>query len=699
MAEWATLKPNQSLRAGRANWTMAVLSLAMGALLARGSALGMYPFGVAYGAALIFRGERFFPFGLLGILAGTLSLSGDYLHSLQTALILGALTIVLPYMRKKKRKIFLLGVTTGLVVALVSSLALGFAKPDPLALLSVGLFSLLTAGTTIVFWFALSHQEAVWRGDFPGEQGIAWLLILIGVVSGLQGLQVAGLNFPVILISFFILFVADRFGAGSAAGVGALLGFLPQISFDVQNLMNAGIYGLAGFCTGAFQRFGKLGIGVAFAAVTLMLTFFLRPEAVFTQIISSALGLLLFMVLPSASPRQEFLKDKPVPEVEATVNKVKALAEVLDQIAMTYQAAEADITDQRSDIPDLMNVLVERVCHSCPTMEVCWEREFYKTYRYLFDLFALVENQGTITIQELSVEWKRHCGRLKEMLLGIQFILEKEQSREAWRRRIALNQESLSHQVRSVSEVIGNFAKELHHRHNWDQSKASGLGRRHRHFLDVGIASFAKSGQGISGDNYASLAFLPTQHAFILSDGMGVGENAAKLSSLALTHLEQLLSTGFEPGEAVQALNSILVLRSPEESFVTIDMAVFDLDSDLVKLIKAGASPSYLKNGRELEVLVSSSLPAGILNQIELPVLEIDMQGGDILIMATDGVQDALKDGTDWLKYFLEEQTENESGQAQELAEQIVQEARRLSSGNMHDDGVVLVVRKNCWNE
>ncbi len=696
MAEWATLKPNRGIRTSRMFGSKAVLSFIFGCLLARGDVLGVHPFGVAYGSALIMRGEKGFLFGLLGVVAGTLTLGGDLFNSGQIALVLTILTVLLPYLRKRTHLMLYLAVATGLVSALADSLTIGFARPDPMALFAVGLNSLLAAGTAVTFAFALAHQEAVWRGEFTGEQGMAWLLVLIGVVSGLYGIQIANLNLTVTLISFFIVFAAERFGAGSAAGVGLILGFLPQLTFDIQNLMTAGIYGLAGFCTGAFRRFGKIGTGAAFLAITLLFTYFLREETIFPQIISSLLGILMFWVLPSPSPRREYLREKPLGEVETTVSKVRALAEVLDQVALTYQAAEQEIAEGRPAIPDLMNVLVDKVCQTCPTMGVCWEREFYKTYHYLFDMFALVEKEGKVNVQDLPVEWKRHCGRLKEILLGIQLILEKEQTHEAWRRRLASNQESLSRQVKSVSQVIGNFAKELHQRHNWPQPSTSGIARRHRHFLDVGIAAFAQSGQGISGDSYASLAFALNQHAFILCDAMGVGEGAAKLSSIALTHLEQLLGTGFEPEGAVQALNSILVLRSPEESFVTIDMAICDLETDLVKLVKAGAAPSYFRTGGQLEVLSTSSLPAGILNQIDLPVQELEMSGGDILIMVTDGVQDVLKDGTDWLKYFLEE---IKDGQAQELADQIVLEARRLCGGVMHDDGVVLVVRKNHWRE
>jgi len=691
MAEWATLRGNESLRKNRLSLEQTILPFVLGFLLARGGMSGVHPFGGALGAALLLRGGGTVLFGLGGLLLGAVSLHDASLVA-QLILSLTAQALVLPRLRGRKREGLYLFLASLLSTAVALFLAQGLARPAAFAWLMAVVQSVLSGGLAFVFWYAMAHQEAVLSGDFAREQGIAWLLLLVGSLSGLEGLHLGSINPVIVLISFFVLFASERYGAGTAAGVGALLGFLPQLNLAADNLLSAGIFALAGFCTGAFQRFRRWGIGMAFAAATLLLTVFLREEAIFPQLISSALGLLLFFVWPSGQRRQEFLKSKPMPEVESTVTKVKALAEIFDQIALSYQAAEAEAYDARPEVPELMNVLVERVCQTCPTLATCWEREFYKTYRYLFDLFALVEGQPGLKAQELPVEWKRHCGRLKEMLLGIQFIMEQEKSQEAWRRRLAKNQEALSQQFQSVSQVIGNLAKELHAQHNLPSARTSSLARRRRHFLDVGAASFCKTGNTVCGDNYASLAFSPTHHAFIVSDGMGAGENAAKMSAAALKLLEQLLSTGFEPEGAVQALNSILVLRSPEESFVTVDMAILDLESDQVKLVKVGAAPSYLVTGEEVQILSASGLPAGILNQIEIPVLQVDLAAGDSLVLATDGLHDIRQGG--WLEDFLKRAA---AGSSQELADAIVAEARQLSNHTMQDDGVVIVVRKNFW--
>lgn len=697
MAEWASLKPKHGLRKDKlALEGHLVWQILLGGLVARGSILDLYPFGIGFGAALLLNGQRGTALGLIGVALGATSLIlGDLTGTLKTLLILAILILTVPYLRGKKWEGAYLGILTALVTGVVSFAVLSFSHPDLELMMRTLLLSLFSGALAVVIWFALHNQEALWRGSFTREQGTAWLVLLVGALSGLQGVKIGEINFSVMVLSFFILFVAERFGAGSAAGVGAMLGFLPHLQVNLQNLMDAGIYGLAGFGSGAFQKLGKLGIGAAFTGITLMLTVSMRPEAVYSQLFSSALGLLLFMVFPSSPPKMDFLKTKPMPEVESTVTKVKTVAEIFDQIAYSAQAAEAEVYKSKPDIPELMNVLVERVCKSCPTIDTCWTREFYKTYHFLFNLFEEIEREGNTKLQELPVEWKRHCGRLKEMLLGVQFIMEHEKSLEAWKARLAANQDALSRQFQSVSQVIGHLAKELNTRHNFEQVKPSSLARRRRQFLDIGVASFTKSGNAMSGDNYASLAFSPTQHAVIVSDGMGVGDGAAKLSSTALNLLEQLLNTGFEPEGAIQALNSILVLRSPEESFVTIDMAIMDLETDELKLVKVGACPSYIKGNEEVRVFQSSSLPAGILNHIDIPVIEEALLPEEILVLVTDGIQDLHKDGTDWLKTFLEAQKPLSS---QEMANQIVREVRQLSGDQMFDDGVVLVVRKNLMN-
>jgi len=690
MAEWKTLKAKKVFDEFSGSFTTYFLAGIIGCFMTRANILEIYPFAIAYMAVLVVENKKFFFPALIGIACGIFTLQDYFLFAelLPGVLVCGFGAL---YIRDRQGKLLLLSGYAALT-AFLSSIAAHWitAGISEEILIMLTVQSLLTAGFVIVFHFALEHKYCLVKGSFNSEQGLVWILILSVLLCGLKGFNLGVINCQIVVLGFFILYIADRYGAGLGAGAGAILGFLLRWNFGIENLVDAGIFGMLGFVCGGFRRFGKIGLAAAYAAVILMVTFFVNEQFLPAYLFSSFLGLLMFILLPGKRKEKFSSKSRIMPEIETTVSKVKTLSHIFDQLAYSFQAAGLE-SKLKPEVPELMNILVERVCKNCPTVNYCWEREFYRTYNFLFDLLVYQETEidsDEIQLEDLPPEWKKYCGKIQEMILAARFILEQEKDREAWQKRLALNKEALAEQYRSVSQVIGHLATELHSRHNIEEGKPLVWSRHHRQKLDIGAGTFIKTGNGISGDNFSAVPLSAHKSALIVCDGMGVGEEAARMSSAALTILEQLLSTGFEPEGAVKALNSILVLRSPEESFVTVDMAVLDLESETARLIKIGAAPTYILDKDRVDTVATSSLPAGILNDIEIPVLDVIFRH-QILVMVTDGVLDVVHREGDWLKAFLENTRINS---AQELADSIVQEAVKLADGCLEDDGVILVV-------
>ncbi|MGI6450631.1 MAG: SpoIIE family protein phosphatase [Desulfitobacteriia bacterium] len=692
MAEWAAFKAEKILQRFSESLGMYLFIALLGCMLARANILGIYPFAIAYIGVLALAKDKKVFLGFLGIIVGMLTVQ-DLAVAVEVLPAALLCALLIPRIKGRQGEIFLLPLLTALFTAMPGLLILGLKEgigEETLILLLAQ--STLAAGFAVIFLHAFLHKESLLKGSFSNEQGMVWLLILAVCLSGLQGLVLGGVNLQIVVLGFFILFIADRFGAGAGAGAGAILGFLLKWNFGIENLIDAGIYGLLGFVCGGFRNIGKAGVAVAYSAVVLMITFFVHESFLTSHLYSAALGLLFFIILPGKKKEKVAFKRRVMPEIETTVSKVKTLAEIFDQLAYGFQAAGLE-SKLKPEVPELMNVLVERICKNCAMVNYCWEREFYRTYNFMYDLFAYEEEQMSdpeATPEKIPSEWKKYCGKLEEVRLGAKFILEQQKDREVWQKRLALNRESLAEQYRSVSQVIGHLARELHSKHNLEEGKPLVWSRQHRLLLDIGVGTVIKTGNGISGDNFNSVPLSPNKSALIVCDGMGAGEDAARMSSAALTILEQLLSTGFEPEGAVKALNSILVLRSPEESFVTIDMAIIDLEADTAKLIKIGAAPTYLCKKDKVEILKTSSLPAGILNDIDIPVLDVKFKD-ETMVIVTDGILDVGNKEDDWLKNYL---ASSPLASAQELADNIIKETIRLAGGNLTDDGVVLVLRR-----
>ncbi len=663
-----------------------------GILFARANIEGIYAFGTAYLAFLILKGEKNFLAGFLGIVFGCLTLQNFSL----IGLISGEVAIYYLVLRKTKIKneIVLLA-ASALGACSISGILYSFwlNGVNVEELIRIVARGILAATFAILLNIGLIDKNNIFKAIEKKELHIVILLILSIALSGLNKVYWGDANLQIIAVSFLVLYIASRFGAGLGAGAGAVLGFLLQWNFGTENLVNAGIYGLSGFIAGGFGRFGKPIICIAYVSSAMMFTFFVNSVVIPMHLLSSGIGLLLFMLMPQSKGKIDILKKKVVPEIETTVSKVKTMSELFDQLAFGIQAASREYSKLKPEVPELMNMVVERICNNCSNMSYCWEKEFHKTYNKIFNIFLAMEKINEVNFEDYPPEWKKGCNRFQEVILAIRFILDQQKARETWEKRLALNKDALAEQYKSVSDVIGHLAKELNSRHNKEDGRPLTWERQQRNLIDIGIETFVKEGNAISGDNFNAIPLSSTKTAIIVCDGMGVGEEAAKMSSAALTILEQLLSTGFDPEGAVKALNSILVLRSPEESFVTVDMAILDFQEQKGKIIKIGAAPSYVKGVSGVKKLSTSSLPAGIFNEIEIPVMEISFKD-ETLILLTDGVIDAGKSynaSKDWIEEVLR-QTDNHS--AAEIAEKIVTEAKKMSNCRMEDDGIVLAVKK-----
>jgi stage II sporulation protein E len=210
--------------------------------------------------------------------------------------------------------------------------------------------------------------------------------------------------------------------------------------------------------------------------------------------------------------------------------------------------------------------------------------------------------------------------------------------------------------------------------------------------FDLVVKGFkcVKDGNSVSGDNYAVLDLPGGKSAVVLSDGMGMGARAALESSATIDMLAQLMKAGFEREFAVRTVNSILMLRSQEESFATVDMLLFDLYSGEAEFVKIGACPSYIVRGREIQAVSASSIPIGILSNIDVDVTSRYLRAGDLAVMVTDGLGEAPSHEftNDWILHALRNVAPGDPGA---VAQHLLAQARQLGGGKVEDDQTVLV--------
>lgn len=220
---------------------------------------------------------------------------------------------------------------------------------------------------------------------------------------------------------------------------------------------------------------------------------------------------------------------------------------------------------------------------------------------------------------------------------------------------------------------------------------------RRGYAVNWAVRQMPKNGSMFCGDTYRSFALKDGQQILLISDGVGTGPRAALESQTTVSILEQLLSAGIDRDFAIQMVNSVLLLRHPpEETFSTVDLVSIDLFNCEADFLKIGAAPSYIKRGREITVLRSNSLPAGILDHVEIDSTTRALQEGDLLVMITDGIADSLElpdsidPAFDWVATTL---ANIDILGVQSLADYLLEHAVQNSGGKSVDDLTVLVAQ------
>lgn len=211
--------------------------------------------------------------------------------------------------------------------------------------------------------------------------------------------------------------------------------------------------------------------------------------------------------------------------------------------------------------------------------------------------------------------------------------------------------------------------------------------------VETGVAHAAKDGGFVSGDSYSMIEIGCGKYAIAISDGMGNGERAHYESKETLQLLQKILQSGIEEKVAIKSINSVLNLRTTDEIFSTLDLAMIDLQNASTKFLKIGSTPSFVKRGNKVIKIQASNLPIGILQDFEVDVVSQQLKAGDLLIMMSDGVFEGPKHVENydlWMKRKIQELQTNDP---QEVADLIMEEVIRSRSGLIEDDMTVTVAK------
>jgi len=249
-----------------------------------------------------------------------------------------------------------------------------------------------------------------------------------------------------------------------------------------------------------------------------------------------------------------------------------------------------------------------------------------------------------------------------------------------------------------------NEARENHQRLQLDLDTAREiqlqlLPRGAREIPGLDLTAAYVPARELGGDFYDFLPYGEGRLALALGDVSGKGTAAALFGSLAIGMLRELtVEHTLAPADMLAMLNRRLHGARLEARFIALTFSVYDAADRTLTIGNAGGThPLLLRDGELVNVPVDG-IPLGLFPEVEYTVTTINLQVGDVLIFASDGIlesENAKKEefGFERLSALITSLPPN-SG-VENISGAILRATDEFSGAGIapHDDRTLLVLR------
>lgn len=676
-------------------------------LVARCQLLGMYPFVVPFFMAAYLQ-EKSSVSLFVALMFGILT-KADGVAALRYGLVLVMLLLMLG--KTDRKKIFSnnwqMALASGTCLWAVSMPYQYLVTKRDISLIYTFLEGVIVVCFVLVFEQGIVAARVGLQRMFNSNKRFVGVFALLLVALFGCPLVEQPVNLLFICCGILLLYCTCRFESSIGLAVGSVTGLVLAVQLNSVSYLAVMII-LAGIVV-VLRELGKVGISMSFLAGILLLGFLYARQLLSAEILCSTLIiLLLFGLTPVKWLKQTVQvqdsmtrRSQDILVQEATRSRIQNFGQAFLMMEKMLSAHE---TKQTESIPNgLSNMYISGDGISLlNAMESQSNRlqEMRKNFIHQLGQIGQIITtfQGELVIQSAKVDCFE--GRMAECLGRMGIVVTKtvplkdkdgrlEVYLSCYTRKNVVSGKMLAEKVSRVSGkqmVCVNRSEDVVSR----QESCFSFIEEGKYMLTTGIVQKNRKGEELCGDNF-SVSKLDSQKAILmLSDGMGSGECAYGKSEELLSLLEQLLLAGFCKELAIELVNSFISFLSDGNTSSTLDFAIIDFYSGEAGFIKLGASTTFIKRGRKVECICSTSLPVGILEEVEFDTCERKLYHGDMVIMVSDGVMDSIL-FENKEEYLADRIASMETKNAQVLAEQLMKDVERMQRGNMRDDSTILV--------
>jgi serine phosphatase RsbU (regulator of sigma subunit) len=157
------------------------------------------------------------------------------------------------------------------------------------------------------------------------------------------------------------------------------------------------------------------------------------------------------------------------------------------------------------------------------------------------------------------------------------------------------------------------------------------------------MTAVLQSARQTSGDFYDFVTLGNGRLGLLVADVADKGTGAALYMALSRTLIRTYaMQYPDAPEKALQAANERILADTESDQFVTVFYGVLDTNTGTFTYANAGHNPAYLFSSHEAPLeLARTGVPLGMFEKMQWRRSLVQMAGGDLLVLYTDGVTEA----------------------------------------------------------
>lgn len=209
------------------------------------------------------------------------------------------------------------------------------------------------------------------------------------------------------------------------------------------------------------------------------------------------------------------------------------------------------------------------------------------------------------------------------------------------------------------------------------------------------VYAFIESAREVGGDLYDFFFVDDDRFYFLVGDVSGKGVPAAFFMAMTKTLLKVVAEPGLDPGDVLSKVNEDLAEDNDSCMFVTLFLAVIDVNTGEVRYANAGHNPPLiLPKGEPAQwVPPENELMAGVMEGMQYTTRSMTMRPGDTIFIYTDGVTEAMNDKNELYSEDRLIEIMNDCGglSAQEIVDTVERSLKGFTGGAEQSDDITIL--------